>query len=380
MTESKNITVLHLVHRYTVGGAEAVINYLCRFSPPTITNIVCSFHDPDEHGLATYGQDAEILCLDKRPGNDFRAVLRLGKIIRDKCVDLVHAQGWGTYIEGLFAAKLLAWGRKPLVYAFHGKTINDVKNGIPGRRRIIQKAASLFTDAIIAPSSQMAGDYASTIGLAPDKVNVIYNGIDLSRYQQSYPGAKQELGLGPSDFVIGFVGRLDPVKNLYGLLKVFSLVLDMLGENELALRLILVGDGPELSGLKDKARQMNIHDHVLFLGMRQDIPLCLSAMDVYIQPSFYEGHSNTLLEAMTSGLPVISTKVGGTPEIIAHGKTGLLFEPDNYEGMANAVFSLLKDSARREALADAGRQLVMEKFSVQTMVKAYSDLFYSLSA
>lgn len=374
-------TILHLVHRYTVGGAEAVVNYLCRFSPPHINNIVCSFYEPDSGGLQQSDSTVEILCLHKRVGNDVKAVQRLAAIIRDKKVDIVHAQGWATYIEGLAAAKLFSRKKCKFVYAFHGKTIADVQNGIPPRRRIAQKVAAGFTDVIIAPSRQMAADYAATSRLPANKVQVLYNGIDLSCYGRHYPEARRQMNIHPDDFVIGFVGRIDQVKNLPGLFQAFYLAREKMSRISTAQRLclLLVGDGLEMANLKELAAQLKIKEQVSFLGMRGDIAFCLSAMDVYAQPSFYEGHSNTILEAMAAGLPVISTDVGGTPEIITHNQSGLLFQPDDYEGMSQAILQLLEDETKRNALAKAGKQTVQERFSVETMVKAYVDLFEKLS-
>jgi L-malate glycosyltransferase len=378
----QNITVLHLVHRYTVGGAEAVVNYLCRFLPTHVKNIICTFYEQEHSSLSLHGSAVEIICLNKHSGNDLKAVMRLGEIIRRKNVDVVHAQGWATYIEGLLAAKLLNRKKCRFVYAFHGKTIADVTNGIPRRRRMAQRVAAEFTDRIIAPSCQMAEDYANISGLPAEKVQVIYNGIDLSCYGRHHNDARRKLGIRSDEFVIGFVGRLDKVKNLSGLFKAFQTAdkHQALSGHGQRWRLLLVGDGTEFDNLQDLAGKLNIEKKVLFLGMRNDVGLCLSAMDVYAQPSFYEGHSNTILEAMAAGLPVISTDVGGTPEIITHNKTGLLFHPEDHDGMSKAMLSLWQDDKKRRTLAEAGQKIVQQQFSVETMAKAYADLFNRLAA
>lgn len=376
----RGLTVLHLVHRYTVGGAEAVVNYLCRYSPPHINNIVCSFYEPDQAGASKYGDAGKLICLYKRHGNDLGAVRRLAGVIRDNDVDLVHAQGWATYIEGLLAAKIFSRKNCRFVFAFHGKTIADVKNGIPWRRRTAQRIAGRFTDAIIAPSRQMAEDYTRTMGVAQDSVRIIYNGIDLSCYGQHHADARKQLGIAADEFVVGFVGRLDPVKNLDILCRAFhkSLQQAQSAGSSRPFRLIIVGDGAELGNMKQLARDLHLEENILFLGMRNDVSLCLSAMDVYVQPSFYEGHSNTILEAMAAGLPVVSTSVGGTPEIIEHDQTGLLFQPDDLEGISGAIFTLWQDEKKRQVIAAAGKQTVKQRFSAQTMTKAYADLFGKL--
>lgn len=377
MPQSGCITLLHLVHRYTVGGAEAVVNYLCRYSPPHINNIVCSFYEPDQAGVSKYGDAGKLICLHKRSGNDLRAVRRLAAIIRDNDVDLVHAQGWATYIEGLLAAKIFSRKHCPFVFAFHGKTIADVKNGIPWRRRTAQRIAGGFTDAIIAPSRQMAEDYTRTMGVAQGRVQIIYNGIDLACYGHHHEQARQQLGIAADEFVVGFVGRLDPVKNLNILCRAFHKALQgaRSAGSSRPFRLIIVGDGAESGNLKQLARELDLTEKIHFLGMRNDVSFCLSAMDVYVQPSFYEGHSNTILEAMAAGLPVVSTSVGGTPEIIEHGHSGLLFQPDDLEGIAGAIFTLWQDEKKRQVLAEAGKETVKQRFSAETMVRAYADLF-----
>lgn len=255
-----------------------------------------------------------------------------------------------------------------------------MENGIPWRRRMAQRVAAGFTDAIVAPSRQMAKDYAATIGLSPRQVQVIYNGIDLSLYGRQFADARSRLGIEKDEFVVGFVGRLDPVKNLDGLFRAFANAVQKTTStgSSRQFRLLVVGGGPALTELQQLARQLSIEQNVSFLGMRNDVGLCLSAMDIYAQPSFYEGHSNTILEAMAAGLPVISTNVGGTPEIIKHNYSGLLYSPNDIQRIAEAIFTLWQDESKRDELAQAGTQVVKQKFSVETMVKAYDDLFCRL--
>jgi glycosyltransferase involved in cell wall biosynthesis len=172
------------------------------------------------------------------------------------------------------------------------------------------------------------------------------------------------------------VGRLDPVKNLDGLFMAFKRSIDLFSDKK--ARLLVVGDGQELPRLKDLSKALGLEKQVYFSGMRNDVGFCLSAMDVYVQPSFYEGHSNTILEAMASGIPVISTHVGGTPEIVTHGDSGFLFKPGDTEEIAMAIAELRNNSDKRGIMAEKGRQKVKDLFSVDTMVKNYIGLFDEL--
>jgi len=124
--------------------------------------------------------------------------------------------------------------------------------------------------------------------------------------------------------------------------------------------------------------EMGLSDQIVLKGRSDDIPLCLSAMDVYVQPSYYEGHSITILEAMGMGLPVISTRVGGTPEIIKTGENGFLFNPDDHQSMAEMIYKLYNDNALRDGMGAIAKKTVKERFSVEQMTKEYESLYAEL--
>ncbi len=382
MGHSKTQNILHLVHSYGVGGAEKVVHYLCKHTPKNYRHTVCSFLKPEGLQSSWYKETpGEIVFLEKKPGNDIGAVLRLSKIIKERDIHIVHAQGWATYVEGFLATRMATGVSRKFIYAFHGKTMDDVINGIPFRRRVMQRIISRFDDAIVAPSEHMANDYASEMQIPRSLIRVIYNGIDLKCYSGNRGSVRKNMGIKDNAFVVGYVGRLDPVKNLDVLLKAFkrSLEISPLSENSDMATLLVVGDGPELLRLKDFSKRLDIDNKIIFTGMRPDVGSCLSAMDVFVQPSFYEGHSNTILEAMASGLPVISTLVGGTPEIITHGETGFLFQPSDMEKIAVTIGLLYQNPDIRMKTAENGRLKVRAMFSVENMVKKYIALFDELT-
>jgi sugar transferase (PEP-CTERM/EpsH1 system associated) len=372
--------VLHLVHSFQTGGAERVVANLVHFAASWVDNTVCSLTEPNDLAATLDARRSRFFCLKKRAGNDFGVVRRLARLIDEQQIDIVHAQGWGTYLEGLVAAKVLSRRRPRFIFAFHGKSIDDVAQGVPWRRRAAQRLAFAFTDACIAPAGHMARDYAGGIGVSADRVTVIYNGIDTTRFSARGNGEiRRSLGLDDAAFVIGFTGRLDPVKNIDTALAAFGSFRAQLPEAErAATRMLIVGDGAERASLEKAAQARGLTDSVIFAGMRSDVPACMSAMDVYLQPSFYEGHSLTLLEAMAMGLPVIATRVGGTPEIIADGENGYLREPRDSQGMAQVVRQLYSDPELRKRIGSAGRGRVTSQFSVATMVGAYEHLYMRL--
>lgn len=374
----KQLRVLHLVHAFRTGGAERVLVHLCNHCDSSITNIVASFSVPDDFQLQIEQDRRDVRFLDKSPGNDWRVVLKIRSLIVNERIDVVHAQGWGAYIEALLAVLLVPRHRPRLVFAFHGKTMADLEHGVPLHRKLAQRFAYYLTDAIIAPARHMATDYALSIGIPEKAVQVIYNGVDAELFSQGYPGARAKLGIAPESFVVGFVGRLDPVKNLGTALEMFSAFLDLAEESQKPRMLLLVvGDGSERNSLEAHASRLGIENQVLFLGQRCDVPSCLAAMDLYLQPSFYEGHSFTILEAMAAGLPVITSRVGGNGEIISQGDNGFLCDPLDVGGVAATLLDLFSDPLKMERVGEKASKSVLAAFDRKSMIRKYQEAFYA---
>lgn len=365
--------VLHVVHAFQTGGAERVVLNLTRYASAEVNNWICSLTEP--HDLVSQLDTARtgFTCLKKREGNDPTVPRKLAELIDAQRIDVVHAQGWGTYIESLLAAKYLARQKPPVIFAFHGKSLPEVEHGVPLRQRLAQRAANFFTDACVAPAKHMADEYARTNWLPAKRVQVIPNGVDTNAFRRVV-GVREQLGLGlrEEDFVVGFVGRLDPVKDLAGAITTFASLRQKI--DGARARFVLVGEGPEREALLRASSAQGLDKDVIFAGLRSDIARCMAGMDVYFQPSHYEGHSVTLLEAMSCSLPVVSTRVGGTPEIVLDGRTGFLHEPGHYEQMAQSLLRLYRDPELRGALGRAGRDFVVSRYSVEVMVKSYERL------
>jgi sugar transferase (PEP-CTERM/EpsH1 system associated) len=372
--------VLHLVHAFQTGGAEGVVLNLVRNASPGVENHVCSFTGPNDLAPRIADTGAEFRCLEKKPGNDPAVVRAIARLIGERDFDLVHSQGWGTYLEGLIAAKVLARRRPRFIFAFHGKSLAEAREGVPVRQRAAQWCAHWLTDACIAPAQHMAADYAGAVGIPRHRIRVIPNGIDTARFRPSPDRSlRAQWGFDARDFVVGFVGRLDPVKDIRGLVVTFARLRSSLPRLPRGrVRLLVIGDGEERASASRLVVEHGLGDAVVFAGMRADVPRCLGAMDVYLQPSHYEGQSLTLLEAMASELPVISTAVGGTPEIVRNGRTGFLVAAGGYEEMAATLLALAKDAALRRAIGTAAREDVVRRFSLTAMVGSYEQLYREL--
>jgi sugar transferase (PEP-CTERM/EpsH1 system associated) len=366
-------TIMHLTHRLTFGGAERVlVNYL-NGEHKEFNHIVCSFFQADDFQNQIISKDIEVVNLSKQIGTDVKAIKRLLILCNKRKVDVIHSQGWGTYLEGFLCSKCNL-NKVKFVYAFHGKTINDVK-GIPLRRIIAQRFGAKLGDAIIAPSEDMRRDYAETIGLDQKIIQVVYNGVDTIEFQPNKRETKlrSELQIPAKDTVIGCVARFDPVKNLPSLIKDFSRI----HSNYPETRLMIVGDGEQMHDLQLLAESYDLGNVIHFLGRRDDISNCMNAMDVYVQPSFYEGFSMTILEAMSCGLPIVAYDVGGTKEMVSGGVNGYLV-PLSTRTLYGALVKILRRGDDRIKKGLASREIVQQNFSLTAMRSNYTNLFLNL--
>ena len=369
---------MHLVLTFSSGGAERVLARLINDSPANIKHIICSFYKPDNMVNYIKEDNRTVISLSKKHGNDFSLVRKIRKHINKHRATIVFAWGWAAYIEGFMAAKCRL-KPLPLIFGFHGKTYHEI-NGVPYRRIIAHRILAKFTDAIVTPSFQMREDFSAIYSIPQKKIQVIYNGLDLKETVPS-PGhiqdkLRKEFGLNKSDFVIGLVARFDPVKNIPLLLKSFSIVLSRIPE----ARLLLVGYGAEENNLRNISGSLGIEARTIFTGKRNDVPDILRLMDIYVQPSHYEGMCVALIEAMACGLATIATEAGGNSEVLEHGKCGRLVNTDNAQAMAKEIHNLYLDTEKRRLLGKKARQHVINKFQISDMTKEYSSLFRKIAA
>jgi sugar transferase (PEP-CTERM/EpsH1 system associated) len=230
-------------------------------------------------------------------------------------------------------------------------------------------------DRFVAVSEDLGRWVVGTVGVPPRKVQVIANGVDTERFRDDRRiDARRALGLDDREFVVGSVGRLDPVKDYPTLLEAFA----ALGGRDPSPLLFLVGDGPQRSALEAQVVNSGLTGRVQLLGERDDVSTVLAALDVFVLPSIAEGMSNVILEAMSSGLPVVATAVGGNPELVLDGSTGRLVPPRSPGLLAAALGSYLAEPSLLRLHGKAGRERVLAHFSLDRMVSAYRDLYRGL--
>ncbi len=204
-------------------------------------------------------------------------------------------------------------------------------------------------------------------------VDLIYNGVDLQRYdhQEACCTLPDEYGMEAGSQIVGVVARLEPEKGHPTLFDAWPLVLRAVPDSYL----LVVGEGSRRDALEAQARELRIAHRVVFTGRRDDVPAVTAALDVAVLPSYREAQGLTILEAMALSRPVVASNVGGIPEMIQDGKTGLLVPPHDPEALAAAIVRLLTDHPLADTLGRAGHDLVHDRFCIELMVRAVEGIY-----
>lgn len=283
---------------------------------------------------------------------------RLAHIFRDGQFDVVHTHNTLAHFYGAFAARLA--GVPTVVNTQHGRGC-----GKSWKARLQFRMANRLTDRVVGVSEDAAELCRQDDTRSADRTIALWNGVDLDRFEYRGPSAEP---------VAISVARLSPEKDFATLLRATWILI----KDRPDFRLKLVGDGAERQKLEQLAAELNLTDHVEFLGERSDVSKLLPQAGFFVSSSRTEGISLTLLEAMAVGLPVVTTRVGGNPEIVVEGKTGRLVSPNSPEEMALAMRDLLKDQEGWPVYGELARQRVEQHFNVRNMVRQYEDLYREL--
>jgi len=285
-------------------------------------------------------------------------------------------QGFGVY--GSFYAAAVARGVPGVAVIAYEFT--DARPATL-RERMFQPWYDRRADVIVGNSEAVLAAVRSRRGAAGKRLVKIHNGVDLSAYAAGAGGdvaTLPDLVAAPAGApVVGVVGRLHPIKGHRYMVRGWPLVTARFP----AARMILVGPATpaQRAAIEREVSRTGCAGSVVIAGPRHDVPRLLGAMDVVVAPSLAEGFSNVVLEAGAAGRPVVATRVGGNPEAIVDGETGLIVEPRDPGALARAIVALLEDPARRARMGEAARRRVSDLFTVGRMIEAYEKLYSSLA-
>lgn len=367
----KSYRVLHVTFNMGIGGTEQVIRQLVTHLPQNefVSEVLCIDGTIGEIGRQLQKNGVEVQAFRRKKGIDLKLAIRLRRMIRDQKIDILHCHQYTPWFYGWLATR---GTRARLVFTEHGRFYPDQYRY---KAIFANPVMALFTDTVVAISAATRRALSRYEFIPAAKIRVIYNGIQsLDGAGAQSNGVRSRLNIPVEAFVLGTVARLDPVKNQSMMLEAFA---------QLCIRypdvwLLMVGDGPDRQQLEALSSELGIAERVIFTGFQSEPAPYLATMDLFLLSSHTEGTSMTLLEAMSLGIPVVATAVGGNPEIVADGDTGYLVRPGDSESLASAVVTYRERAIDTESFAEACRNRFHERFSVETMVEAYAACYRSL--
>ena len=366
--------VAHAMYRFDVGGLEnGIVNLINHMPHDAYRHAIISLTEITDFRRRIKRDDVEFIALNKKPGHSLWIYPRLFRLFRELRPAIVHTRNLGA-LELVVPA--WAAGVPVRIHGEHGRDVGDL-DGSNTKYQWVRRFYRPFVTYYVALSRDLEHYLTDTVGMARAKVAQIYNGVDTERFSptagrrhiRDCPFAGEDLWL------VGTVGRMQTVKNQTDLARAFILALEMAPELKHVLRLVMVGEGPLRAESLALLEQAGCSDLAWLPGERSDVSEVLHGLDCFVLPSLAEGISNTILEAMASGLPVVATDVGGNRELIEEGMTGKLVPLGDVRGMAEEIVALARNRESARNMGRAGRQVAERKYSMAAMVRQYQGLY-----
>lgn len=356
------IPIVHIIHTSAIGGAEILLyDLLTRIDRETFSPHLIMIYNKQEAPTLYDDLEIPIIKLYRQPKTlGLKMVQQIVTYLKKHQAQIVHTHLFGGDTWGRIAAIL---ANTPIIIS----TEHSINTNETLIHQVIKKILVSKTNIVIA-ISEAVKNYSIRVDHIPSqKIKVIYNGIDLQKFQA------QKINKSPFPTLIS-VGRLHNQKGYEYLLKSMTIVKNHFPK----VKLQIVGTGEEEQELKKIAQSENLENNVNFLGFRKDVPRLLAQSHLFVLSSIYEGLGLVILEAMATGIPVVATEVGGIPEIITHKENGILVPSRNPEKLAEAIIKILEDKSLANKMVRKGLETVKNKYDIMFMVKAYENLYKRL--
>jgi glycosyltransferase involved in cell wall biosynthesis len=363
--------VVHVVLSLGPGGTEQLVVALCARAGARYRPVVCCLDEPGSWGLELQRRGMPLLALRRTPGFHPSLGYRIARFAASHGATVLHCHHYSPFVYGRVAS-LVSPGLK-MVFTEHGR----YDDGPPLRKRqLVNPVLARVPGPIYAVSAALR-EHMLREGFPARRVGVIHNGIDPGPLPREFDRrrARKALGARGDELLIGTAARLDRVKDLPTLIAAFA----ALREEQPNARLVIAGEGSERARLEGEIANRGLSGAVSLLGHRDDVRALLPGLDLYVNSSISEGISVTILEAMAAALPVVATRVGGTPEVVADGSNGLLVPARSPRHLALVLRGLARHPAARQALGRAARRTVERDFHIDTMIDRYTNIYSELA-
>lgn len=374
MSVDRRPLVVHVVYRFDMGGLEnGVVNLINHMAADTYRHAIVALTEVTGFRDRILRKDVEFIALNKPPGQGIWQFPKLFKLFRRLRPDIVHSRNLAA-----LEVQVPAWaaGVPIRIHGEHGRDVEDLDGNNVSYQRV-RRFYKPFVHHYMALSRDLADYLERKVYVPKGIVTQVYNGVDTDRFRPA-PGHPVSITGCPFDphrhWLVGTVGRMQIVKDQLTLANAFVLALLQAPELRASLRLVMVGEGPLRAQAQSVLELAGVSDLAWLPGERDDVADIMRGLHAFALPSLAEGVSNTILEAMASGLPVIATAVGGNGELVAPG-TGQLVPSADAQAMARCIVALASNPARARSLGQAGRLRVQEHFSMRAMMSTYQLVY-----
>ena len=368
---SDKIKILYLVLEMELGGLQRIVTLLVdRIDRDKFTPYLCCL----DRGGIFYEQlksnNVKTYILQRRPGPfDAKLFIKLYKILRENKIDVIHSQS-GCMGYAALSGRLARV--KGIIHTDHGRLIPDKKSII-----LEERISSIMTNRVIGVSEELTEYLASEVKIKSEKLLTIINGVETHKFVPLNKDRRKEIryaiGLGEENKILGTVCRIDPVKNLEFLIGCMPSICKKVPE----CKLLIVGDGPSKGHLVKYSESLGMDSKINFLGERSNVEDILPVFDIYINTSLSEGTSMTILEAMSCGLPIVASAVGGNSKLV-DDSNGRLFPLNDADTFKRNIIELLEDYRHLEKAGQNSRKKVEDNFNFDQVVMQHEELYGSL--
>lgn len=367
--------VLHVLHHLQMGGMEnGVVNLINHMPATRYRHAVVCIEDYSDFRLRIRRPDVDVLALHRSRIGVWALRKQLYRLCRDMRPDIVHSRN-RSGLDALLPARLA--GVRLCVHGEHGRDVDDL-DGENNKLVLLRRLHRPLVNRYITVSKDLENYLRTRVGVPARRITQIYNGVDTERFSPAThkPALLPSHFLAPGNIVIGTVGRLQAVKDQASLIEAFTAICRQ--RPSAPLYLAIAGDGPLRGELDAKISSSGLAERICLMGATDEVPDFLRSLDIFVLPSLAEGISNTILEALASGLPVIATAVGGNTELVREKECGNFFAPRDQQALVQLLLAYVDNEPMRRTHAAAARDHAVREFSLTAMMENYAKVYDDL--